>query len=104
MSDDNLLHFKLRPTPQHATDAEVHGYWELATALMRATNPEMFIDLQRRYEIKTERRPSLLRLPEWQAIDALSFDPEPGATHHVIGVGETEQDARMDLLEKLNAR
>ena len=111
MSDDNIINFPpLVRTPSHATDALINNYWEIATDLMKqsaraALNAEtMFIDLQRPHQIKTEQRPSLYRLPEWSAIDLLSFDPDPSSSNHVIGTGETAADAKLDLLDKLNGR
>jgi hypothetical protein len=108
MSDDNLLHFKLRPTPNDASETQINNLWDFATSLMKqsaraAFNAEtMFIDLQRPYKIKAERRPSLHRLPEWFAIDENTFDPDPGSRWHIVGTGECEQDAKMDLLALLH--
>jgi hypothetical protein len=104
MDDDNV--FYLRPTPRHASTKLINSLWDYATSLMKqqAVNAETaFIDLKRRYKIKVERRPSLFRLPEYSAIDELTFDPDPISRWHIIGVGESESDAKLDLLEKLNA-
>ena len=99
MSNDNVI--PLRPTPKHFSDDEfVRTAWDLACELIRAqsVNPECaFIDLTRRYKITAERRPSLYRMPEWFAIDELTFDPDPDSLNHIVGTGTTEQDAKMDL-------
>lgn len=106
MSNDNV--FPLRPSPKDVSDTGINSLWEYAVDLTRkhALNAEsMFsdIDLKRRYQIKAERRPSLYRLPEWFAIDELTFDDEPLSRWHIIGTGQCEEDAKLDLLEKLTA-
>lgn len=106
MADDNVISFVLRPTPKHATDSEISKYWEFASDLMRsqaaALNAETaFIDLQRKYKIKVERH-GLYRLPEFHAIDELTFDADPESRWHIVGVGYTEPDAKLDLLDKLS--
>lgn len=60
------------------------------------------IDLRRRFDIKTERIPYPLSMPPvWQAIDLVTFDDDPEARLHIIGLGASREEATVDLLEQL---
>jgi hypothetical protein len=85
----------LRPTPRHFTPAEINA---LVEDFDRSTR---VIDLQRRYTIEVERVPTLTRLREYTARDLCSFDADPSSQWHVIGRGESPQDAVLDVLDRL---
>ena len=70
------------------------------------TNPETLlgnkpvapvIDLRQRYDIRVTN----CGRGVYQAIDLVTYDPEPEATLNVVGWGESPSEATTDLLEKL---
>lgn len=59
------------------------------------------IDLQQSRRIEVEREPLLGRMVSYVARDLISFDPDPESRWHVIGRGDSPQDATLDLLDQL---
>lgn len=113
MSDDNVVPFRMAPAPELMSDTGIHRLWdggsELPTSIPRsAFNPETLfsyeptyvLDLQRKYAFEITRH-GLDRRPEFHCVDMLTFDPDPDSRWHLIGKGETEGDAKLDLLERI---
>jgi hypothetical protein len=101
-------------TPKHCSDDTINALWEdgpelpsdvslfeVAVAITRQNAKAHTIDLTQRYKIKVERLPTLYRLNQFAATDELTFDPDPESHWHLVGIGETESDAKLDLLEKI---
>jgi hypothetical protein len=78
----------------------------------RALNPEVafhvpapttrVIDLQRKYDIGITKLPTLFSQPDqWEAIDRVTFDPDPESRWHIKGRGDSIGEATSDLLAQI---
>ena len=63
--------------------------------------PAAIVDLRRRYDIATEHRPWLHKSEHFRCFDRVSFDPDPEGRWHIYGVGETGNEAMLDLLANI---
>jgi hypothetical protein len=80
-----------------------------AEAIARVLNPELVmndrhvsaavIDLRKTYNITLTRLPT--RCEQWEAIDLVTFDPDPESRWHIRGIGDSTCDAISDLLQQL---
>jgi hypothetical protein len=105
MSDD----FKMAPCPALMSDTGIHALelWKDGPVLPNVLNPEtMFsgaterlIDLQRKYDF--EYTQFLSRPVSWMCRDRITFDPDPESDWHIIGYGDTREQALMDVLEQI---
>jgi hypothetical protein len=94
-------------TPNHCSDDTINQLWEGGPVLPSVLNPEtMFsgaterlIDLQRKYDF--EYTQFLSRPVSWMCRDRITFDPDPESDWHIIGYGDTREQALMDVLEQI---
>jgi hypothetical protein len=93
-------------TPNDCSDDTINQLWEGAI-LPNVLNPEtMFsgatdrlIDLHRKYDFEYTRFPS--RPGSWVCRDLITFDPDPESQWHIIGYGDTREQALLDVLEQI---
>jgi hypothetical protein len=94
-------------TPNHCSDDTINQLWEGGPILPNVLNPEtMFsgatdrlIDLHRKYDFEYTRFPS--RPGSWVCRDLITFDPDPESQWHIIGYGDTREQALLDVLEQI---
>lgn len=95
-----------------AAEATAKATHRIGELMRPALNPETLangrsneIDLRRRYDIQTEYHGSFRGKHHWSAIDANSYTgPDPdGGVGSCIGTGESDKEAKLDLLDKIAA-
>lgn len=90
----------MRRTPDETSDETIEALLMNAETILSNKPVSYVIDLQRKYAFRF-RMVGRWRRAEYECIDMLTYDPDPDSTWHLIGYGETEGDAKLDLLEKI---
>ena len=86
--------------PEEASDDTIERLMLNAETILGDRPVSVVIDLRRRYTFVT-RMVGTFRQPQYECIDALTYDPDPDARFHCVGYGATEGAAKGDLLEKI---
>jgi len=85
-------------TPNHLTDAQINALVDSGRL------PERVIDLRRRYDFEYHENLARPRCERWECRDLVSYDYDPSARMHLVGLGATPNEAQLDLLEQIAER